>query len=311
MLNSKKTAPKPKNSTALDAVSPYRWRIGLTYALTFLEDLLELSYPWATGFAIDGLIAHDFHHAIPIVLAWMGRASIGCFRQMYDTRVYTQVYNDIVEETIMRQRKAGIEATSVAARSAMSREFVTFFEIDVPVVITSLIHIFGSAIILFWYDMTIGALAALLFVPVYLVNKVYIRVTTRLNRGLNDQLEKEVDYIERFKREEVREHFSLVRQWRVKLSDASAYNWTIIEVISILVFIAILLRATVLPESETGDIFAILVYVWRLMEGLDHVPTIVQQLTRLRDISIRIGQGASVEDVSEQLEETEPDETPL
>ena len=289
----------------------YQWRIGLTYALTFIEDLLELSYPWATGLAIDGLMSHDFHHALPIVLAWAGRASIGCFRQMYDTRVYTQVYNDIVEETIIRQRKAGIEATSVAARSAMSREFVTFFEIDVPVVITSLIHIFGSAIILFWYDLTIGALAALLFIPVYLVNKVYVRVTSRLNQGLNDQLEQEVGFIERYQRSEVREHFTAVRNWRVKLSDASAFNWTIIEVLSILVFIAILLRATVLPESETGDIFAILVYVWRLMEGLDHVPTIVQQLTRLRDISIRISQGASLEDVSEALEETEPDEKPL
>lgn len=311
MLRKKKIPIKPKNRTALDAVRPYQWRIGLTYALTFIEDLLELSYPWATGLAIDGLISHDFHQALPIVLAWAGRAAIGCFRQMYDTRVYTQVYNDIVEDTIVRQRTAGIEATSVAARSAMSREFVTFFEVDVPVVITSLIHIFGSAIILFWYDMTIGALAALLFIPVYLVNRVYVRVTTQLNRNLNDQLEKEVDYIERYKRDEVRQHFTLVRQWRVKLSDASAYNWTIIEVLSILVFIAILLRATVLPESETGDIFAILVYVWRLMEGLDHVPTIVQQLTRLRDISVRISQGASVEDVSEQLEESEPDEKPL
>jgi hypothetical protein len=47
------------------------------------------------------------------------------------------------------------------------------------------------------------------------------------------------------------------------------------------------------------------------MEGLDHVPTIVQQLIRLRDISIRIGQGASVEDVSETIEETEPDAKPL
>jgi ABC-type multidrug transport system fused ATPase/permease subunit len=311
MRNKKKTSMKPKTRTALDAVRPYKWRISLTYALTFLEDLLELSYPWATGVAIDGLMSHDFHHALPIVFAWAARASIGCFRQMYDTRVYTQVYNDIVEDTIVRQRTAGIEATSVAARSAMSREFVTFFEIDVPVVITSLIHIFGSAIILFWYDMTIGALAALLFIPVYLVNKVYVRVTSRLNKELNDQLEKEVVFIERYKRDEVREHFTAVRNWRVKLSDAAAFNWTIIEVLSILVFIAILLRATVLPESETGDIFAILVYVWRLMEGLDHVPTIVQQLTRLRDISKRISQGASLEDVSEAIEETEPDEKPL
>jgi ABC-type multidrug transport system fused ATPase/permease subunit len=307
----KKIPLKPRKKTALDAVQPFRWRIGLTYALTFVEDLLELSYPWATGLAIDGLIAHEFHQALPIVIAWMARASIGCFRQMYDTRVYTSVYNNIVEDTIVRQRKAGIEATSVAARSAMSREFVTFFETDVPVVITSLIHILGSAIILFWYDYVIGGLAALLFIPVYLVNRVYIRVTARLNRELNDQLEKEVVYIERHDREEVRSHFTLVRKWRVKLSDAAAYNWTIIEVLSILVFIAILLRATVLPESETGDIFAILVYVWRLMEGLDHVPTIVQQLTRLRDISVRISQGASVEAVSEAIEESEPDEKPI
>ena len=307
----KKIALKPRKKTALDAVRPFSWRISLTYFLTFVEDLLELSYPWATGIAIDGLMAHEFQNTLPIVIAWSARASIGCFRQMYDTRVYTDVYNHIVEDTIIRQRKAGIEATMVAARSAMSREFVTFFEIDVPVVITSLIHIFGSAIILFWYDFHIGALAALLFIPVYLVNRVYVRVTARLNRELNDQLEKEVVYIERSEREEVRSHFALVRKWRIKLSDASAYNWTIIEVLSIGVFIAILLRATVLPESEAGDIFAILVYVWRLMEGLDHVPTIVQQLTRLRDISIRISQGATVEDVSETLEESEPDQKPL
>ena len=307
----KKRALMPRRKTALDAVKPFTWRISLTYLLTFVEDLLEVSYPWATGIAIDGLIKHEFHHALLIVIAWGARASIGCFRQMYDTRVYTDVYNNIVEDTIIRQRKAGIEATMVAARSAMSREFVTFFEIDVPVLITSLIHILGSSIILFWYDFQIGALAALLFIPVYFVNRVYVRVTTRLNRELNDQLEKEVVYIERSEREEVRAHFALVRKWRVKLSDASAYNWTIIEVLSIGVFIAILLRATVLPESETGDIFAILVYVWRLMEGLDHLPTIVQQLTRLRDISIRIGQGATVEDVSETLEETEPEQRPL
>ena len=311
MLYKKKLPEKPRPKTALDAVRPYRWKIGLTYALTLLEDLLELSYPWATGLAIDGLISRDFQLAMPIVIAWAARAAIGCFRQMYDTRIYTQVYNDIVEDTIVRQRKAGIEATSVAARSAMSREFVSFFETDVPVVITSLIHIFGSAIILFWYDFTIGAIAALLFIPVYLVNRVYVRVSARLNRELNDQLEKEVDFIERHDRHEVRSHFTAVRNWRVKLSDAAAYNWTIIEVLSILVFVAILMRTTVLPDTDTGDIFAILVYVWRLMEGLDHVPTIVQQLIRLRDISIRIGQGASVEDVSETIEETEPDTKPL
>jgi ABC-type multidrug transport system fused ATPase/permease subunit len=141
--------PTPSGISALDAIRPFRWKIALTYALTLVEDLLELSYPWATGVAINGLIEHDYKLALPIVIAWSLRSAIGLFRQMYDTRVYTRVYNTIVERTILRQRAAGIKATNVAARSAMSRDFVTFFEKDVPVLVGALIGIFGSVAILF------------------------------------------------------------------------------------------------------------------------------------------------------------------
>src|SRR5215210_2680569 len=242
--------PKVNGISAIDAIRPFRWKIGLTYALTLVEDLLELSYPWATGLAINGLLDHDYKLALPIVLAWSGRSAIGLFRQMYDTRVYTRVYNAIVEETILRQRRAGFESSQVAARSAMSRDFVTFFEKDVPVVVTAVIGIFGSAAILLWYDLVIGALAALLFIPVYIVNRIYVRVTLRLNEGLNNQLEHEVNAIERAEPQPIRHHFEQVRCWRVKLSDAEAYNWTFIEVLSIFVFVAVLVRATYLPDTD-------------------------------------------------------------
>jgi ABC-type multidrug transport system fused ATPase/permease subunit len=291
-----------KSVSAIDAIRPFRWRIALTYALTFVEDVLELSYPWATGLAIDGLLEQKYDQALPIVLAWSLRSAIGMFRQMYDTRVYTEVYNRIVEDTILRQRGAGVKASSVAARSAMSRDFVTFFEKDVPVVVTAIIGIFGSAAILFWYDLVIGGVTTLLFVPVFIVNRIYVRVTLRLNEGLNNQLEHEVNAIERAEPQPIRHHFEQVRCWRVKLSDAEAYNWTFIEVLSIFVFVAVLVRATYLPSTETGDIFAILVYVWRLMENLDHVPQILQQLTRLQDIRKRIEAGASVEAIGAEIE---------
>ena len=78
-------------------------------------------------------------------------------------------------DTVLRQRQAGIEATKVAARSGMSREFVTFFEKDMPVVINTLVGIVGSAAILFYYDLVIGAVATLLFVPVAIINRGYMR----------------------------------------------------------------------------------------------------------------------------------------
>jgi ABC-type multidrug transport system fused ATPase/permease subunit len=293
---------RDRQTSALEAVRPFRWRITLTYTLTFLEDLLELSYPWATGVAIDGLIAKNYALVAPILVAWTLRSAIGLFRQMYDTRLYTEVYNYIVVDTIRRQRAAGVGVTELAARSAMARDFVTFFDKEVPVIVTSLIGVVGSAVILFFYDLIIGAVTASLFLPVYLINRVYSRRSLQLNEGLNNQLEREVDIIERGDPDEIRGHFAGVRTCRVKLSDAEAYNWTTVEVLSIVVFIAVLVRATYLDHTETGDIFAILVYVWRLMENLDNVPQIVQQLTRLIDIRRRIEAGESVEALSAEIE---------
>ncbi len=303
------TQAKPaRGPSALEAIRPFQGRIGLTYFLTFVEDMLELSYPWATGLAIDGLLAHNYWMAAPIIVAWTLRMIIGCFRQMYDTRLYTSVYNAIVTDTILRQRARGVPATTVSARSAMSREFVTFFEKEVPVIFTSVVGIFGSALILFYYDLVIGAVTAALFVPVVLINRGYSRRSLRLNTGLNDQLEREVDIIEEARPEAIREHFAGVRTCRIKLSDAEAVNWTTIEVLSILVFVAVLIRATYLPSTETGDIFAILVYVWRLMENLDNVPTIVQQIARLVDIRSRIEQGASIEAIGAEIERSQEED---
>lgn len=292
----------PQGPSALAAVRPFRARIGLTYTLTVIEDSLELAYPWATGLAIDGLIQHEWRAAIPIIAAWTARGAIGGFRKMYDTRVYTNVYNAIVTDTVLRQRAGGVNTTGVAARSSMAREFVTFFERDVPLAVTSIIGIFGSAAILFWYDLMIALSAAALFLPVFLINRIYSRYSYRVNNELNTQLEQEVGVIERADATEVREHFRKLRRFRIRLSDAEAFNWTSVELLSIFVFIAILTRATFLPSTEAGDIYAILSYVWRLMENLDNVPQLVQQIARLVDIRKRIESGASIEAIGAELE---------
>jgi hypothetical protein len=289
----------PQAKSVIETIRPFRWRIGFTYTLTVVEDLLELSYPWATGLAINGLLAQDYRMIAPVMIAWILHTAIGCGRQMYDTRLYTRVYNAIVVDTVLRQRQSGIEPTKVAARSAMSREFVTFFEKDMPVVLNTVVSIVGSAAILFYYDLVIGGIAALLFIPVALINRRYMRLCLMLNEGLNNQLEDEVKVIEAAQEGAVARHFADVRGWRIRLSDADAFNWTTIEVLSILVFLLVLLRVAFMPGADVGTIF---VYVWRLMEKLDLMPQIVQQLMRLKDIRRRIEAGAPIEAIGEEIQ---------
>jgi len=299
---------QPRSNSVLTTIRPFRWRIAFTYTLTVIEDLLELSYPWATGLAINGLLAQDYKMIAPVMIAWLLHTAIGCGRQMYDTRLYTRVYNAIVVDTVLRQRQSGIESTKVAARSAMSREFVIFFEKDMPVVLNTLVTIVGSTAILFYYDLVMGAIAATLFIPVAIINRNYMKRSLMLNEGLNNQLEHEVQIVEAAREDAVVRHFDEVRSWRVKLSDADAFNWTMIEGFSILAFLLVLLRVTYMPGVDVGTIFAIFVYVWRLMEKLDMMPQIVQQLMRLKDIRRRIEAGASLESIAEQIHRTE--ETP-
>jgi hypothetical protein len=299
----------PRARSVAAAIRSFRWRIAFTYTLTVIEDLLELSYPWATGLAINGLLAHDYRMIAPVMIAWVLHIVVGCGRQMYDTRLYTKIYNTVVIDTVLRQRQSGIEPTKVAARSAMSREFVTFFETDMPVALSTTISLVGSAAILFYYDLVIGAIAALQFIPVAVFNRSYMRRSLKLNEGLNNQLEHEVQVIDAVQEGAVTRHFAEVRAWRVKLSDAHAFNWTAIEALSILVFLLVLLRVGYMPNAEFGTIFAIFVYVWRVMEKLDMVPQIVQQLMRLKDIHRRIEAGASIEAVAEQIHRTGADKS--
>jgi ABC transporter transmembrane region len=64
----------PRASSVTETIRPFRWQIAFTYALTVIEDLLELSYPWATGLAINGLLAQDYKMIAPVMVAWMLRA---------------------------------------------------------------------------------------------------------------------------------------------------------------------------------------------------------------------------------------------
>ena len=295
--------------SVIETIRPFRWRIAVTYALTVSEDLLALSYPWATGIAINGLLAHDYRMIAPVMIAWLLHTAIGCVRQLYDTRLYTKIYNAIVIDTVLRQRQSGVEPTKVAARSAMSREFVTFFEKDMPVVLNTLVSIVGSAAILFYYDLVIGVVAASQFIPVAILNRSYMRRSLMLNEALNNQLEHEVRVIEAAQEGAVTRHFAEVRAWRVKLSDADAFNWTAIEALSILVFLLVLLRVAYMPNADVGAIFAIFVYVWHVMEKLDMMPTIVQQLMRLKDIRRRIEAGNAIDVIGAQIERTSPDKS--
>jgi ABC-type multidrug transport system fused ATPase/permease subunit len=289
------SASKTRRTQLLQTIfGEYRGRILVTYLLTLAENLFELFYPSLTGLAVNGLLRHDFVGLELLLGAWLAHTVTGVFRQSYDTRVFSSIYTDLATRTVSEQEIKGVSTSQIVARSSLSREFVNFFERDVPATVNSVFGLFGALVLLFFYDAWSAVFCLLLLVPLALLNRRYSRRTLTLNKRLNDQLEREVTVLTRRMPSRVFGHYRLLAKWRILLSDAEAMNWGVMELFSIGLSAAVIVRIASLPHIEPGTIYAMLAYLWNFIASLNHVPALVQQLSRLKDIAQRMDQTLSI-----------------
>jgi hypothetical protein len=266
----------------------YRRRILATYGLFSVENLLRLAQPLVLGWAI-----HDLLHSSVLGLAiFFGQhvlyLAIASARRLNDTRCFTRIHADLAAGLVLEQRGREVGVSRVAARSALSREIVDFFERDMVVVIYALYSVFGALAMLTWADPMLVPWCLALLLPACLLSRWTGRQSLVLNGRLNDQLEREVEIIERAQPAEVRSHFDLIRRWRIALSDRDAFSFGVLEALIFVAMAAALVQTCARPGVDAGTIVAVLGYVLMYVNGIVYVPLLVQQFGRLRDISSRL-----------------------
>lgn len=265
-----------------------RAKLLLTYLLFNVENLLRLSQPLVLGLAINDLLHDSSFGLLLFVGQHLTHLLISSLRQMYDTRVFTGIYTDLATKLVIEQRDREIGTSRVAARSSLSREFVEFFENYVPLLIKSLYSVVGALVMLAFYDRSLVPICLGLLLPAVVLNRIYSRRTFELSRQLHDELEHEVEVIDGNHAPAIRRHYDAVASWRVKLSDCEALNFGTMELFVLSVLVLALLRTCSLASATPGDIFAVFRYVLMLLMGFDGIPKLVQQFSRLRDLSQRL-----------------------
>ena len=270
--------------------SSNRPKLLATYLLFNLENLIRLAQPFVIGLAINDLLQSSYLGLWIFVAQHIAHLVVSSFRQMYDTRTFSDIYSELVTNLVVEQRERDVKVSRVAARSMMSRQFVDFLERSIPMIIRVAYSIVGALVMLAFYDWMLMPFSLALVLPALLINRVYARSTLSLSQRLHDQLEREVDIIEPGYRDEVRDHFDQLAGWRIKLSDREAWNFGIMEFFVLIVLVISLLRTTSIVDLAAGDIFAVFRYLMLLFVGLDSVPKLVQQVSQLRDIDRRVVQ---------------------
>lgn len=276
----------------------HKGRMLLTYGLFNVENALRLAQPFVLGLAINDLLAGSTVGLLIFIGQHVLHMAVGTARQMYDTRAFNAIYTDVATDLVVDQRGRKVEVSRVAARSALSRGYVEFFENHVPSIIRSAYSVVGALILLGWYDLMLVPFCVAIVVPAVLLNAAYGRKTLALSKKLHDQFELEVDVVRRGDADEVRRHYERIGQSRVNLSDAEAVNFSLMEFFILGLMIAALVQFCSGGNVPAGDVFAVFRYVMMFVMGLDAVPRLVQQVSRLRDIGFRmriVGSGEKAE----------------
>lgn len=265
-------------------------RISFTLFLVIAEAAVNLLFPLFMGFAINGLLASNYDGLISLAILGFVSLLLGAGRRLYDTRIYAGIYTKVAPELVDKEQKKASSVSKITARSNLLTELVEFLENSLLEVVNSFIGLFGTLLIIWSLNRNIfvACLIATLFIMViYLFSG---KRNFRLNKGYNDQLEKQVDVLTAADEHRTAAHFKDVMRWNIKLSDFETFNFSIAWAGLIGLLLYAVFAAVDSGIVAYGTIFSILVYVFEFMGSVVALPLYYQQLIRLNEISSRLNE---------------------
>jgi ABC-type multidrug transport system fused ATPase/permease subunit len=273
-----------------------------TYLLLGLEMTGALLRPYFLGEAVNGLLKNSYKGLIVLSMIHASWLTVGLIRRRVDTRTYSAIYTSLVTKFLTRRIKT-TEVSKLSAHSTLTREFIDFLEVDLGFVLEAAFNIFGSIILLSFYQSDLIIVCIAILLPIVISSHLYGRKLRKLNQHKNDELERQVDVIATGNIHHIRNHFSSLRKWQIKISDKESWNFGLLEMMVMIVIALSLLLGThnADPGMQAGSLIGIYNYILTFVSGLDTIPYTVERLTSLNDITRRIELQTEDMQVSEEV----------
>ncbi len=219
---------------------------------------------------------------------WM----IGAVREAVDSRVYARIYADLAGDVIDAERRNGIAATTTIVHTALTRQFVDFFEVQVPVFATALVSIVGSVAMLLILQIEIGLIAFSLLVLSGLLARRYMSVSQSIAEYLHARQEAEPSTVTHGSKLRVKRHFRVLAGRRVQLSDMEASAYLYVGFVAAALFGSLFWILSGQEGVTGGALYVLMSYIWTFSLNLDRMPEHLQALSKVRDLGRRIDTGS-------------------
>jgi ABC-type multidrug transport system fused ATPase/permease subunit len=263
----------------------YKYKLLLIYFFMLITELSIIIQPYLLGRSIDGLIGGTWLWIILLFISYCITSLFNYKRMVYDTKVYTKIYNDIV----LRFLKINNKPDSVkVARTDMAHDIVGVLEGYVHYYIATIITIFGSIGFIYITNWKVGLLVTLALIVIIFAVLVFYKKIRQSIDVRNNHYENKVTAIQNGYDTSV-SFFNRRRKLEIFESTLQGKNWFFVGMIkSIFLVFSIILLITTSNNITTGSIVTIYSYVSNFLSSLMSIPVAFEMYSRLTNIIKRI-----------------------
>lgn len=264
----------------------FKWKFALTACLILAEVGLSILFPLFIGIAIDNAIHGSYQGAV--LLGGLGFLSliIGMSRRVFDSRFYAKIFEQAGAQAMQRMNDSSPSVKT--ARLDMLKEVVEFMEHSLPEIVGNVVSLLGVVVIIAFLSIKIfiGALCTLGLV--FLIYLLSSKQTLYFNKAYNNALEHQVEVVASQDAMKLSKHLRQIMKWNIKLSDLEALNFSLSWLVLIVFLVASILLSIHDGIVQYGALFALVMYVFELIENIINLPFYYQQWLRLVEISHRL-----------------------
>lgn len=263
----------------------YKYKLSLIYLFMFITELSILSQPYLLGNAVDGLIKGSWVWVILLGVSYLISNFFNYKRMVYDTKVYTKIYNDIVLKFL---KSNNLSQSTKVARTDMAYQVVHVLEGYVHYYIATIVTIVGSILFIYGQNFKVGILISLaLFVILSSVLIFYKKIRQAI-KVRNNHYENKVVSIDAGFNSSV-SFFNRKRKLDIYESTLEGKNWFLVGVIkSTFLLSSIVLLILTSNNITVGGVITIYSYVNNFLISLMSVPVAFEMYSRLSDIIKRL-----------------------
>ena len=262
-----------------------RKQLSFIYLFMLITELSNLATPFLLGRSIDGLINGTWYWLVLLGTSYFLSTFFNYKRMVYDTKVYTKIYNSIVFRFLKQKDH---DASTKIARTDMAHQIVDVLEGYVHYYIATIVTVVGSIGFIYLENWRVGILVSIAFVLILAAVTILYGKIKQAIKLRNTHYERKGDAIQAGYEASVL-FFKRRRHLEIFESTLQGKNWFLVGLIkNAFLFTAVIMLVLTTKHITIGSVITVYSYVNNFLIALLSVPVAAEMYTRISDILKRI-----------------------